>query len=911
MTMTHHLSGRIAGLLLLAAAALPAQANVPPAAQLPPGAQQQLDQARQARQRGDLPVATLLLKNAAQAAPRSSAIQAELGTLLVMQGQSAQAERTLRQALKLGAPQDLVRPALFQAMLSQRKYQALLDEFPEPSAGGSDTLRARALAFFGLGKAAEADAAIDKALALKRTAPLLVNKAEFALSRGDRGAAERLTDEALKLAPRESTALIMKIGLLERQGAYGGAIGFADQLVKASPGQVLPLVLRIELLAKLQRYRDAEADTNRLLAIAPNLPIGLYDRALLLAQKGDIKGAWQIAQALPPTFIHSDPQFGIGFAKIAQAAGNTELSLAALTAAVAAFPRNEEARRALAQKQLDRRDFAGLVATMQPLQSGTNPGDMVLLAKAYSGLGQNQRARDFYARAGGGGATAGIDQLLQAAIADPANAETAGTLVPLLVGQGRTEEAVQAVDRFEKAAPRNVMVGFLRAEIAMAEGDLDRAAAGFNGFLQTQPNSTPALYYLAQIEAGRGDFAKAQSRLDQVLKSDPRNIQALSKKAQYALQLGKADEAAALLQKTVALSGDALEPKLALGEIYLSQGKFQQAQSVAALAVKRFPNDMRAVTQLTRAYLGMKAPDRARAAATALVKARPNSAAAQLLLASVLEQAGDRNGATAATNAAVRAEPGNAEANRFLAMRLLRAGQNERAVTAARDAARKLPQPAGDLFVADMMARTGDKKGATSLLERSFARTPNSRTLLAIATLKADSDRKAMESRIATWLNSHPRDVTLRSQLATLLMADGNLAQAKVELEKALAIQPYNASLLNDLAWAVQKTDGARAVRLASQAARISPRSGEILDTLAWIKWQQNDRKGGLELLQQAHRLSPDQPSIAYHLAVALSETGDHASARNVLQVALKPGGDQSNREQALKLEASWRSQSR
>jgi putative PEP-CTERM system TPR-repeat lipoprotein len=884
---------------------------------LPPDVKLLVMRAQDAIKRDDLRVATLLLKNAAQAAPNSGAVEAQLGNVLVMQGQMVQAERILRQARSHGAPDPAVLPALFQAMLSQHESQAVLDQFPEPSGRSPtavDTLRARALAYFSLNQPDAADAEIDKALAIRRGPSLLVNKAEFAIARGDRMTADNLTNEALKTAPHDRTALIMKIGLLERQDAYPSALGYANNLVKSFPGDPLPLVLRIEVLAKLQRDREAEADVDSLLKAAPNMPIALYDRALLLARKGNIKGAWQIAQGLSPEFIHSAPQFGLGFAKIAQAAGNAELSDAALSAVVSTYPANAEARRALAERRLAQKNYTAAQELLQPIANSPDPRTLLLVANTYRGLGQARKADEYLTRAraaqaGNSGGSAGqpVEDLRNIVAKEPANADATGALILRLIGQGRTEEAQAAVDRFDKAAPRNAMSAYFRGQIAMTNGDLDNATSNFTTILRAMPAFVPALYYRAQVAAARGDWTAANADLDAILLSDPHNVQALSKKAQYAVAAGQDDVAAKLYERAVAASPNAAEPQFAMAGFYLTRTKYGQAQKAATLILDRHPNDLQASSILVRAYLAQHATDRAKALAQRLSTANPRSARAQLLLAYVLEQAQDQKGALAAYQAAIQAEPVSNAGYNALASYYLRTGQKDKAVETARILSTRSPGPASDLFLADTLLKAGYVNPARAVLEKSATDRPSSQGMLALVAIQMRTDRKGAEKRLGTWVATHGKDVSARNQLANMLLADGDTAGAKSHLEQALRYQPYNASVLNDLAWAVQKSDPARAVKLATLAARISPQSGEILDTLAWLKWQQNNRSESLGLLKKAHTLSPAEPNIAYHLAVALDGSGNRAAARDVLQVAVKSNLGLSNREDVQRLQAKWK----
>src|SRR5258708_1932563 len=87
--------------LTLRLGAAPAAANIPeksPVQSLSPDVRLLMARAQDAIKHDDLRIATLLLKNAAQAAPRNAAIQTQLGNVLVMQGLMVLAEPILRPA---------------------------------------------------------------------------------------------------------------------------------------------------------------------------------------------------------------------------------------------------------------------------------------------------------------------------------------------------------------------------------------------------------------------------------------------------------------------------------------------------------------------------------------------------------------------------------------------------------------------------------------------------------------------------------------------------------------------------------------------------------------------------------------------------------------------------------------------
>ncbi len=875
---------------------------------------------------GDLRVAVLLLKNAAAAAPQDGRVGAELGTVLVMQGEMPEAERVLRDARAHGAPDTMALPPLFQAMLSRQEAQALLDQFPEPGAQdkselASDIWRARALAHFSTGNADAAHSEIDKALALRRTAPLLLDKAQFALAAGDRDQATAYTDQALKMAPKDLNALITKIGLLEAKGDYAAASAYADRMVGAAPNSPLPRILRIEVLGQLHRDLPAKSDIDWLLQRSPNLPIALYDRAMLRLRAGDIKGAWEVAQALPPEFLHTMPQFGVQVAAIAEASGNRQIAEADLESAISYFPKYEESRVRLARMRLADKNPQSALTLLDPIKASADRRVSILMAQAYTATGQTAQAKALLSKNKGsqsspdlvpvlalfqsGKTEQGIAQLAAMHQKEPKRADIMGPLVGFLIQNGRASDAAQAVGSFEKAGGDAAMTAFYRGQVLAAKGDFDGAQAALSTTLKLRPSFPAALYYHAQLAALRGDFSAANSDLDAMLRLDPSDTQALGKKAQLAAHAGRDAEAEALYQRAV--TGAPADPgaRLALADFYLSHRQYAKAEAAAApLAAAHNAAALSLVirSQATRGDLGA-----ATRSARALAAAYPKSAEAQVTLAAVLETAKNTNEAAAAYAQAMRDDPGQIAAYRGAIRISLAAGKTDKAIEMARAFAKSHGGPAASKLVADTLAAAKQPDAAKKELASSLARQPDSGLVLALADLEAKSDRNAGKRRLSDWVEKHPEDTGVTSQYATMLITDGDMAGARGQLEKLVQREPYNASALNDLAWSLQKTDLTRAVALASKAARLSPGSAEILDTMGWLKWQQHDRKGALDALRQAHSLKPNEPEIGYHFAVALDGSGDRQGARQALQPILNSNVHFESQADARKLASSWR----
>ena len=99
----------------------------------------------------------------------------------------------------------------------------------------------------------------------------------------------------------------------------------------------------------------------------------------------------------------------------------------------------------------------------------------------------------------------------------------------------------------------------------------------------------------------------------------------------------------------------------------------------------------------------------------------------------------------------------------------------------------------------------------------------------------------------------------------------------------ALNKQPRDAAALTNLAWVYQQRKDSRARTTAQKAYLISP-TAQVADTLGWILTTEGNAASGLTLLRQAAVQLGDIPTVRYHLAVALKDTGRPDDAIALLQ---------------------------
>jgi tetratricopeptide (TPR) repeat protein len=94
------------------------------------------------------------------------------------------------------------------------------------------------------------------------------------------------------------------------------------------------------------------------------------------------------------------------------------------------------------------------------------------------------------------------------------------------------------------------------------------------------------------------------------------------------------------------------------------------------------------------------------------------------------------------------------------------------------------------------------------------------------------------------------------------------------------------------------------ALSLAQIAHRGMPNSPNTADTLAWAYYYKGTYASARDLLESALKISPDNASIQYHLGMTYSKLGDKADAILHLKkaAALAPNTQtQKNADQALR----------
>ena len=938
-------TGAVAAGLLAAAIAVEgsltsASANVGPGAKgagLPtqrinnPEVVQLLSKADAAMKDGDLAVALIYLKNAVSLMPHNGMVRTQLGITLLRTGNFPDAEAQLRQARLEGAPDQVVLPALFDAMLARGKNQAVLDEFPEPASlptnkVAADILKARSVAFERLGQPAEAVAEMDRSLAVRRDLSGLLARGRLAQQQGDLALAKSLSDEALKIDSGSVDILIFKISLALQMRDDKEALALAESVARAHPESLAARSARIEVYLKLNMDSKAKPEVDALLAAKHNLPSGIYYRALLLARAKQVKEAWRIAETLPPEFVQSEPNIATIVAEMAAATGNSETAAAILTSALTRNPDLVEMRLRLASIRLQQNSPENALGVLTPLKDSSDARAQTLLAETYLKLERYSEALVYLERASAsegqndllkrqlalteiqvGKSDEGIKSLYDLAAKQPANFEIAGQLIGALSQAKRYGDALKVAEKLAESAPKSPVPAFYEGQLLSMTRDPTGALAALGQSLAIDPNYIPSLYYRAGVYESLGKLVEANHDLQQILAHDPKNVSALIKSAEVAAQARQDAEVTRLLGRAISVAPQDPMPRLALANFYMSRGNLKAAKAADADLLHILPSNAEGLA--LSGALQWASGEKGQAVETyrRLAVLMPKTVGVRMLLSRALSGTGDSVGAVNALEDAVRIDPDSVQARVALINLKSATGDTAGAVQDATDYASGHAGTDSDLMLSNAYIHNKQPDQAIAVLTKSFASRPDSRVLINLAHVLVTNGKVAHgEKLLADWVASHPNDTNARREYASLLLEGGYPAAAKGQYEIVIKMAPKDAVALNNLGWLIQNDDPQRALSLVTQAVQINSNSAEIVDTFGWLKFQQHDVKGALPALQQAHSLRASDPEISYHLVLALDAAGRRNDAKVLLKSVLAGGANFADLNSAKVLATSW-----
>ncbi|HET6185286.1 MAG TPA: XrtA/PEP-CTERM system TPR-repeat protein PrsT [Acetobacteraceae bacterium] len=906
-------------LVLVAALAAPCAADAAGAADYAKAAQE-------AAKKGDLQTAEIELRNAVKADPQNAAYRFDLAEVELSLNDPASAERDARAAADRGYDKHKATLLLGETLLRQGRGKDLLAEFV-PS-GDDPELKADIYVLRGQAQMQNGDraAAQNSFAQAEQIYPngvaAWIADARLALADGEVWKAKDRVAHALALQPKSPEVRELNALVLQFSGDRDGALDALNKLIAEQPQAIPALLQRAGLLLSMNKRDEARKDVEAALALDPRNPQARFYQAELQLADGKNRDAEATLQKLQPLF----PYYPRGYLLMAMAAarnGETQVAEDSAATYISHVPQDVSGYALLAELYLrsNRPDLA-LQPLNQAVQAGkTNAAIYQMLGQSEMAVRRPDLAADAFAKlrelvpdnvqaiaeSAGALAAAGrfddaLSLLQQSLTKNPTSPELQAALVSTALSSGDIGKANAALAEVKKSGGSTPEVENLTAAVQMADLDADGAVATLQKLVKEKPDLLAARTNLARALSLAGRGQEAEAELKTVLQADPASEPALSIMVANAERTNRMADAVALLEKAHQAQTANAGLSLQLGAAYLRAGQPDKALALAQEMDKQSGQPTVGSLHLKAdAEIALKQQDDARDTLNALLKLEPRDVNARRQLVSLLIQRKDYEAARTVLTEGMAATPRNYQLEFDYALVDLKASGLQKALQTADSLQREdqtfapLAALRGDVYLA-----AGQPEDAVKAYEQAMATTPSTLlvTRLAAAYEKAGQLDKA-HTVLADWIAKNPADYTVLATLSEVDIALHRLNDAQAELKKVAAADPRNGLILNNLAWVSQQLGDKDALAIAQKAYLLAP-SPQTADTLGWILTEQGEPAKGADLLRQA--VVSGDPRIAYHLAVALKDTGQKDEAVKLLDAVVKVQGTFGEKADAEKL---------
>ena len=711
-------------------------------------------------------------------------------------------------------------------------------------------------------------------------------------------------DRSLALEPKRTDALQLKAGLLAAKGDRDGAIANLTHAIEGAPARNDLLLERAALYLAKNADAQAQADIATILKRNPKDNGAQFVDMVLLVRQSKFADADVVLQKLDPVIPNF--QRGLYFKAMVKASlGQNAQAEDAIMAYLGRYSGDTDGIRLLARIELATQHAARAIPYLErAVQAGTKDSEILnMLGRSYAATGNQRAAEKAFQQASASandssqltrlasarlqmgdltGAATDLQRSLEIAPAQPGANEA---LVATAIRLGQLDRAQEALDKLRQQAGDTEAVGNLTGLLKMARLDPEGALAEFAATAAKFPDSIAARLNQARILLQLNRANDAIPILQGILDKTPAQTDALTLLSQTLLAQNRGEEAAAAAER--ARKADPRNLGLINGsaQIYARMKDYDRALQVLDSAKVDGKTPVQLLLTLGSVQLAAGQNDAAKRTFADLAAAEPNNVSATLTQVEVLSRLKDYATARQVLNDALQRQPGNLPLLQSR-VRVELLDKNLDAALQTAETLRNIPanMPAAATLKGGLLMGAQRFKDAAAAFAEEYRKEPSSALVIALAqAMQASGDANGASAELQRWQTNHPDDPAVAQAMGTIELAAGRNESAERNLQIVLKQQPNDLVALNNIAWLFQQKGDKRAREYAQRAFELSP-TPEVSDTLAWIMVSQGESSKALPLLQAAATGRPNNPSIRYHLAVALKDTNRPQDAIGVLR---------------------------
>jgi len=447
---------------------------------------------------------------------------------------------------------------------------------------------------------------------------------------------------------------------------------------------------------------------------------------------------------------------------------------------------------------------------------------------------------------------------------------------------------------------------------------------------ETPPADAPAEldFLIGQDLEMDGRFPEAREAYERALRKDPQAVFLLKRLAELSAREERLTDALVYAERAFELDPDDEGLRLFLGSLYRIRREPESAARVLQNE-KGEPVSTDAAVLLFGIWLEVERNNEAKAVAEWLIRTEPDSVRGYVALAEVTERMGDAPGAEAVLRRGLEAMPG--ELGLYGALARSRRERDDRVgeIGIYREILKVHPDHHATLLaLADAQSALGQEEEATKTLERIEAAYPDDlRTQLQLGFKSYEAgDLVAAERRFVSALvkqpeqheiayflgvvqrkmgkdaeaiqtfdripSDHERYADSRVQVAGIHEENGDLAAARLEVEKAREVEPSRPLDLYAASLQAKAGDVPGAIAFLDGLLDDAPEDAEVLYNIGVIHGEAKNVEEAIRYMRIVLGLNPDHAGALNYVGYTFAERGenlDEAEAMIARALELKP----------------------
>ena len=487
-------------------------------------------------------------------------------------------------------------------------------------------------------------------------------------------------------------------------------------------------------------------------------------------------------------------------------------------------------------------------------------------------------------------ALAGLDKIpRQSSGADEAH-KLRGDL--LLYGKRDMDAAMVAYRDALQVNPSYLEGQAAVVQLLLLQGKTEAAAEALQGLAKEAPGKPQTLYLQAMLAYAKNDLKAAQEHAQKLVSLTPENFRALELAGMTELRLGANVQAEALLAKALQLEAGLPMARRGLVTAYVRQGRLDKAMSALPVDVERNDRDPGMMALAGQVYMLHGDVERAQRYFARASSLDPKDPAKRTSLA-VSRLASGQGDAALGELQSIAASDDGVVADMALINALLQERKVDQALKAIDALEKKRPADVMPVFLrgrALLLKR--DAVGARKAMERVLEIDPNYFPAVGVLAVLDNADKRPDDARarLEAAIKRQPGNVQAHLALVELRQANGadktELATLLRKVVEAAPSSPLPRLLLAE--HHLRHSEPKDALVVAQQAVSALPDNVQLLDVLGRAQSANGEHNQAQASFNRMAALQPQSSLPFLRMASANLIAGDRDAASQNLRKALE-----------------------